>query len=686
MSTAEGHEPPRRRTAAGPRSGPGWHRWATTVNRGAVIRAALATALPLAVGLMADRPLYGALVAMGALNGITSDNGAGYRTRIRAIALPQLAGAVGLLSGAAVFGRGWLTVAVVTATALVSGLISALGPVASASGLLLLLNTVVGAGLPMPGPWWLPPTLMTLGALLVLAFALLAWPLRPWAPERAAVAQAYRAVAELLFCCADGAAAKTDYDEARRKLTHALDKAYDLLAAHRPRQDEGSEPARLTARLDALTHLIEAAPAIRIGARETSPGLPAALHRAADAVAAGRPWERADTAVTAGRENAGKPVNDPTGGRPAGSPDGLGRFLALPAASWRYGIRLAACIGLAQAVISLVPVPRSYWVPLTVTFVLKPDFGSVFSRAVLRVAGTVPGLAVAAVVFVGIPRGWWDVPVVLCLAALIPALTPRGYGHQTAAITPLILLLSDMLSHQGAAVVLPRLLDSAIGCAIALVAGYLLWPESWHTRVGARLADAVEDLARYSERSLGTSATAPSSPGELRRRLYRDLSAVRTELQRALGEPAPAGSRALSWWPLVTAVERAVDATTAARIQVTQGSAAPTEADVTDLGCRISRLAHCLRRTPAEQPSRPAEVLGAPPGTSDVLEPLRREVTAMEAAARSLTPAGVASSRVRRRREAAAVSSAQAECRGCGRTRSSSGPTPDPSPARPRSR
>ena len=140
---------------------------------------------------------------------------------------------------------------------------------------------------------------------------------------------------------------------------------------------------------------------------------------------------------------------------------------------------------------------RSYWVALTVTFVLKPDFGSVFSRAVLRAVGTAAGLVIAAPVLAEVPIGWWDVPVMVLLAPLIPALTVKGYAFQTAAITPVILLLSDLLNHRGVALVQPRLVDSLIGCVIVLVAGYLLWPESWHTRIGHRLADAVTDLADY---------------------------------------------------------------------------------------------------------------------------------------------------------------------------------------------
>ncbi len=96
------------------------------------------------------------------------------------------------------------------------------------------------------------------------------------------------------------------------------------------------------------------------------------------------------------------------------------------------------------------------------------------------------------------------------LAALIPVFTAKGYAFQTAAITPVILLLSDVLNHQGFGLVLPRLYDSLLGCAISLLAGYLLWPESWSTRVGARLADTVADTAGYVECAFGP----PSPQGE----------------------------------------------------------------------------------------------------------------------------------------------------------------------------
>jgi uncharacterized membrane protein YccC len=618
------------------------------LNRPAMARAAVAMALPMALGLAAGRPAYGALASMGALSGVIGDTADAYRMRILNIAVPQLFGAVGVTLGALVYGHGWYAVAAVTGVALVSGMISTIGAVASVSGLLLLLNCVVGAGLPLPRPWWQAPALMTGGGLLVLLLALLAWPLRSGVPERTAVAAAYRAAAALLSV--SGTDRTGEYDEARRAVTQSLNQSYDLILARRARHHGRSpELTRLLAQLNAITPVVEAAPAAHLAGHPLPPQSPAALHHLAHAVETGYTGPLAldlpvpttetaravDHALRHTAEVVCAPDVDPRGiddrlGRPAA----LGirtaraaRGVVLSANSWRYGLRLALCIAIAQALVSLIPVPRSYWVALTITFVLKPDFGSVFSRALLRALGTVAGLVIAAVVLAEVPFGRWDVLALLVLAPLIPAFTPRGYGYQTMAITPVILLLSDILNHQGTALLLPRLTDSLLGCAIALIAGYLLWPESWHTRVGDRLADAVADTARYVEAAFGAGQD-PAGRARMRRRLYRDLSVIRTEFQRALTEPPPTGRRAAAWWPLVVAVERIVDATTAARVRVRHGAAPPSAVEIAQITLQLRELSEGVRGAATLTPVRTD--LTGPAGS--VLEPLRQEV----AAARSI--------------------------------------------------
>ncbi|MER5731029.1 FUSC family protein [Streptomyces sp. NPDC002138] len=622
----------------------------------AAARAGVAMATPLAVGFALGEPEYGALASMGALSGVIGDTADAYRMRILNIAVPQLFGAVGVALGTLVFGHGWLAVGALTLVALVSGMISSIGTVASVSGLLLLLNAVVGAGLPMPEPWWTAPLLLSAGGLFVLALTLLGWPLRGRRPERAAVGATYRSLAELLESAGGPA-----YEERRQGVTQALNQAYDLVLGRRARV-HGRSPSlvRMLAQLNVVIPLVEAAPAAHLRGRPLPPEIPAAVRALAVAVEEGRtralvlelpePHGESERAIDAALRHAATIVDlaepelhniDDRLGRPAA----LGvrarravRDMVWSGASWRYGLRLALCIGLAQALVSVVQIERSYWVALTVTFVLKPDFGSVFSRAVLRALGTAGGLVVAAAVLAEVPRGWWDVPVMVVLAALIPAFSAKGYAFQTAAITPVILLLSDLLNHQGFDLIRPRLLDSLIGCAITLVAGYLLWPESWHTRIGDRLADTVDDAARYVERAFGpyedTEAglrAARTARLQARRRIYRDLSGVRSEFQRALTEPPPVGARAAAWWPLVVAVERIVDATTAARVRVNHGAEHPGPEEVAAITAGLRALAGTVRasRTP---PRVRAPQTGAPPESS-VLSPVHQELAAARAIA-----------------------------------------------------
>ncbi|WP_329254098.1 FUSC family protein [Streptomyces sp. NBC_01478] len=655
------------------------------LNRPAIARAAVAMSLPLAVGLATGHTAYGALASMGALSGVIGDTADAYRMRILNIAIPQLFGAVGVTLGAAVYDHGWLAVTALTAVALVSGMISTIGAVASVSGLLLLLNSVIGAGLPLPGAWWLAPVLMSGGGLLVLLLALLAWPLRSGVPERAAVANTYRTVADLLATCGDDPTAA--YDASRQAVTQSLNQSYDLVLARRARHHGRSpELTRLLAQLNAITPVVEAAPAVHQSGKPLPPQIRDTVRHLAHAVETGytgpiglalpaptgQTTRAIDHALRHAAEVVTAPDVDPRGiddrlGRPAAlriRAARAARNVVLSAGSWRYGLRLALCIGLAQVLVSTVPVPRSYWIALTITFVLKPDFGSVFSRALLRALGTVAGLVIAAAVLSAVPRGWWDVLVLLLLAPLIPALTPRGYGYQTMAITPVILLLSDVLNHQGTALLLPRLVDSLIGCGIALVAGYLLWPESWHTRVGDRLAEAVADTATYVESAFGTAAAAaaaaaaatsagaganagagvgvgagagggagrevdPAARARMRRRLYRDLSVIRTEFQRALTEPPPTGRLAAGWLPLVVAVERIVDATTAARVRVKHGAPPPSPAEVIQVALQLRELSKGVRESEVLVEVR-TDLTGP---AESVLEPLRQEVAAARAIA-----------------------------------------------------
>lgn len=140
------------------------------------------------------------------------------------------------------------------------------------------------------------------------------------------------------------------------------------------------------------------------------------------------------------------------------------------------GLRLALCLGLASAtVIALREPSHSYWLPLTVAVIVRPEYASVFVRTVNRIAGTVAGAITASVILFVAP-GAWFVAIGAALAIGFAVLAaPRSYGLSVVGITASA-LLSASIGTPDPAFPLSRVLDTVLGALIAIVFGYLLWP------------------------------------------------------------------------------------------------------------------------------------------------------------------------------------------------------------------
>src|SRR3712207_9053247 len=79
-------------------------------------------------------------------------------------------------------------------------------------------------------------------------------------------------------------------------------------------------------------------------------------------------------------------------------------------------------------------------------------------------------------------------------AALLPWARGANFGLFSVFQTPVIILLLDIALPGGPGLVGARLLDTLIGCAIVLVFGYLLWPQTWRGPLDEALRDAAHAL------------------------------------------------------------------------------------------------------------------------------------------------------------------------------------------------
>ncbi|MCM3804560.1 FUSC family protein [Streptomyces sp. DR7-3] len=579
----------------------------------AVVRGALGVGPVVAVGVASGRMSFGMLAGLGAMFAHINDRPATRATRAVRIGLPALAGAAGLLTGAwlGTLGLGiWIALALAP-VGLVSGAISAIGPVCSSAGVQLMVLAVVGAGMPLPVS---PPGragLLLIGAAWVIAMAALlprVIPARQSAPsgEREAVAAVYDALAGLMTAVgSDGGQA------ARRRLTAAYDAAYEALYAHRlPLHRPDGEERRLRDRLavagalseGVLTLLWENEPVPdRIArtpaqlARSVRTGLPPGRLPAPVPDTAGNvAMHRA--VLLAARVFDGEPA-PPVGAVVPGHRQRLRR--ALGPAGREYAARVALCVGVSTALAQRLPGAHWYWLPATAAFLVKPDMGPLVSRALSRALGTAVGVAVfGALATLLAPGAVWPVVVAAVCSALIPV-SVRHFALQTAVLTPLLLALVHLGGDTDPG--FTRLTDTLLACGVVLAAGALPGLGGPRAQVSVRLSLAVRATRDHLDRVL--TAEAPYATRlRLRREAYRALADARRAVEVASAEHPPFGRDLAAWAPVVFALEEIVDAATACGVRLDQGAPQPEPALAARLRAALSDLADAVaaRRPPTD--------------------------------------------------------------------------------------
>ncbi len=626
------------------------HMEPSPVSRWVALRAALAIGLPTAVGLALEQSGPAALVALGALPAITGDNGGPYRNRALSIGCTVFGGALGYLLGNLVAGHGLWTAAAMTVLVLVASLVGTFNNIAAVATLQFAVYVIVGSSLTSTLPPWLPSVLVGMGGLFGLALTLVGWVVHPIAPERAAVALVYRKLAALL-----AAIGTSRTMVARRDMEAAMTTAYDTVLAARGRA-AGPSPrlARLVAQLQACTPLANTALTLARAGRVLPPACARVMNHLADRVEhdqtpapgddiaalrqAGMP-ELADALAQAEPllTGAKTPDADPAALLAPVPPRTPWRVLARTyrpgPTTVRYLIRLGLCLVAAEAVALAASLPRSYWVPLIVVVIFKPNFGSVFARALQSCGGSVVGVAISATVLAVDQNGIASVLTVAALAALLPWSIRRNYGLFSAILVPILMLLIGALQPGTWAIALARLLDVGVAAGIVLLVGYLPWIRIERNNLDHAVATAMDTLAAYVNTVFQAD---PAKRHALRARAYASLSDLRIALQRGLSEPRLVSRRALAWWPVEVALERVANTVSDTAWSLPADQPTPSAAEVGQLAHAL----HALSVAVAEGAAPPVAAIAAPsPALADVaaeIENLRAVLAGPEFAAAPL--------------------------------------------------
>ncbi|MFF0227032.1 FUSC family protein [Streptomyces sp. NPDC004629] len=585
-------------------------------------------AVALVAGLCLAQPQVTIPLAVGSLYASANDTERGYGDRVRHIACPVLGGAMGIAVGFQLrVATPFVALAVTVAVALCAGMISTVGPTASAAGLQLLVMAALGQGLPgRTASWWQPAVLLLCGAAPVLLLALAPAVRGLHGPARRSLARAYAAQAQLL-----GAIGTPEAAAARRAATDALNAVeQDLPHVWHCRRGQahttgGCRRCQLLGLADDLRTASEAAAALTAGAEP----VPEPFRAAASDVGCrlqignGPPWrprrrriepkprdlsgatgdspllELLASAYTAAQQRLQPHAQQGYEGRRhmrgasaharvsachrrAGVD---GRRLLRPGIRkstpfgadgfWRtaldYGLRVALCAGLAVAAAELLHPHRGYWLLLTVALVVKPDAGSVLVRGLHRTLGTLAGVLLTTVLL-SLVHDRIDLAAAAVVAtALVPFSSARSYGQLTTVVAPVVFVLLSLSGVSAATLVGERVTDTLAGVAICVTAGHMLWPLSRRHHTREPVIRAVRALASYLDQ---TSCPPPSQERHVHRRVaYRALAKARHSLEPLLAEPMPARHDAEELLRDIHCMEHLADAATARALQSFGGGA-----------------------------------------------------------------------------------------------------------------
>lgn len=632
------------------------------------MRNSLAVALPLGIGTAVGEPLGAVAVATGALNVAYSDGQDPYARRARRMLTWSVLGAIAVFTGSVTGKYHWAAILVAAGWAFLAGMMVAISTRAGDLGLNTLVALIVFAarGALSPKGALVAALLVVAGGLLQTSFALLLWPIRSREPERQALGKLYQGLAsevnpdsgklsslplnppssqaqEALSALGrdhsiEGERYRLLFDQADRirLSTFMLERLRQMLG-HEQRKDpvEGREIGKCVDQLlDISSKLLRAvgesltsdttvreAPALLRELHEifkrshcqmpdSGPLLVNELPLAMDTLAG---QLRAVLELTQRSTPEGLAE---LARREAAQPwklqltNWLGTLRAnmhFDSPAFRHAVRLAACVALGDAIGRGVTWQRSYWLPMTVAVVLKPDFTTTFSRGLLRLAGTFAGLILATALYHIFPQSpLTELLLVGIFTFFLRLIGPANYGVFSIAISGLIVFLIAVTGVPPAQVVTLRGINTAAGGALALLA-YALWPTWERKQVSEIIAEMFDASRAYFHAIVERfERQDPSVEAELdrtRREWRRRRSDAEASVDRVSAEPGAKAEQVDCLTSILAHSHALVHAMMALEAGVVQTQATPPPPEfktfAKDVEFTLYFLAAALRGSPA---------------------------------------------------------------------------------------
>jgi uncharacterized membrane protein YccC len=209
--------------------------------------------------------------------------------------------------------------------------------------------------------------------------------------------------------------------------------------------------------------------------------------------------------------------------------------------TFRHALRVSIACITGYLVVHLLDYGEySYWVLLTIAFILKPAFSLTKQRNVERLIGTVSGGIIGILILLIIQNS--SVLFTLMVLFMIGTYTFMRVSYLVMVIftTPYVIILFSLLGTGFRDVAEERVFDTVLGCAIAFSASWFLFPSWESTQLRNLMQSIIRANANYMYRIIEGLSGIKVSTLEYklaRKEVYLSSANLSAAFQRMLSEP-----------------------------------------------------------------------------------------------------------------------------------------------------
>jgi uncharacterized membrane protein (TIGR01666 family) len=215
--------------------------------------------------------------------------------------------------------------------------------------------------------------------------------------------------------------------------------------------------------------------------------------------------------------------------------------LTFQSGAFKHALRVSLVCLIGFVAARLLPLGHhSYWILLTIIVIMKPGFSLSKQRNYQRLLGTIGGGIIGILILMFIPNS--NVQFALMVALMIGTYSFMRLYYVVSVIcmTPYVLILFKFLGIGGFDILEERILDTAIGSGIAILASYLAFPTWEFEQIKKTLAAAITANTWYLVKATEslTGKPVPLTEYKLARKdLYVKSANLSAAFERMTSEP-----------------------------------------------------------------------------------------------------------------------------------------------------